>query len=157
MIKLETKVKIDEDYIFYKKYRHVGYALPSVPDGWKGIVRKAIIDIEKEMWPEFMPVFLKHLIHYLATGNSAVHVKFWWANKLRDKITGRSIISDIKTKYGTLRINVYGKKEIHDIVAAVTKECAATCEKCEGTSRVKLVGNTGWIYNLCIICAAFNR
>lgn len=34
---------------FRKKYKHVGYSYSSVPEGWIKIVKKAIIDIEKEM------------------------------------------------------------------------------------------------------------
>ena len=51
-----------------EKYKHIGYSYPSVPEGWLKIVEKAIVDIEKEMWPRWIPMFIKRIIHYLATG-----------------------------------------------------------------------------------------
>jgi hypothetical protein len=47
-----------------EKYRHIGYSYPGVPNPWKPIVEKAIVEIEKEMWPRWIPLFIKRLIHY---------------------------------------------------------------------------------------------
>ena len=68
---------------FHKKYRHVGISYPGVPKGWVPIFERAIVAIEKEMWPGWMSFHLKHLIHWLATGNSVVCIKFRWAERLR--------------------------------------------------------------------------
>ena len=62
---------------FSEKYRHIGYSYPGVPSGWENIVKEAVILIEKEMWPQrYLPLFIKRLIHYLATGNSVFIIKY---------------------------------------------------------------------------------
>lgn len=137
---------------FYKKYRHVGASYPSVPDPWKPIVERAIIDIEKIMWPQrWLPMCIKRLIHYLATGNSIVRIKYRWAYWLRTKLTGGRIINDIKDKYAGLRIYHYGCDKIEEIVNRAEKECDETCEFCGSNNKVIHI-NFGWIYNLCGNC-----
>jgi hypothetical protein len=134
-----------------KKYRHIGYSYPGVPKGWKTIVEKAIVDIEKEMWPRWIPLFIKRWIHYLATGNSVVRVRsrFWYS--VRQKLTRGQIITDIKDKFASLRIyGCYGD-EIDEIITKAEDECYETCEKCGSKQKVKAFGK-GWIYNLCKSC-----
>lgn len=86
------------------KYKHIWYSYPGVPPGWVPIVEKTIIEIKKAMWVQCLPLFIKRLIHYLATDNSCVRIRsrFWY--KIRNKLTKGQIITDIKDKYGTLRI-----------------------------------------------------
>lgn len=136
---------------FYKKYRHVGYSFSSVPQGWKVIVDLAILKIEKEMWPSYLPMFLKRWIHYLATGNSVVRVKYRWAYWLRSKLTGGDMILDIKEKFAGLRIYVQGNNEIYNIIKDAEERCDKTCQNCSSEKDVKVV-NYGWYYNLCINC-----
>ena len=81
---------------FSSKYKHVGDSYPGVPRGWKPIVQQAIIDIEKVMWPRWIPMFIKRWIHYLATGNSVVRVKYRWALNLRSWLTKGQIFYDVK-------------------------------------------------------------
>lgn len=140
---------------FYKKYQHVGISHPGVPDGWIPIVKKAIISIEKEMWPAWMPFPIKRLIHWLATGNSVVHVKYWWAYRLRSRFTNGQMITDIKEKYATLRIYGDFNDKIHKIVKEGEIECRKTCQTCGSTNDVRM-NNTGWFYNLCRNCRAKN-
>ena len=134
-----------------KKYRHIGYSYPGVPKGWKTIVEKAIVDIEKEMWPRWIPLFIKRWIHYLATGNSVVRVRsrFWYM--VRKKLTKNQIITDIKDKFATLRIYGYYGDEIDYIITKAEDECYRTCEKCGSNEKVRAFGK-GWIYNLCKSC-----
>lgn len=134
-----------------EKYRHIGYSYPGVPLGWKPIVEKAIVDIEKAMWVQWLPLFVKRWIHYRATGNSVVNVKseFWY--KIRGKLTKSQIISDIKDKFATLRIYGYYGDEIDAIIYTAENECLCTCEKCGSKDDNKMV-DYGWIYNLCKKC-----
>lgn len=136
---------------FYEKYRHIGYSSASVPKGWVPIVEKALIEVEKVMWPWWMPMFLKRWIHYLATGNSVVKVKFWWAYRLRQYLA-KGNIQDIKEKYAQLRISFYGVKEIGDIIERAEKECDETCQQCGSREGVETVDKGRWYYNLCEIC-----
>lgn len=137
---------------FFEKYKHVGYSYPAVPKGWVSIVEKAIVLIEKEMWPRWMPFFLKRLIHWLATGNSVVFVKYWWAYRLRQRITKGQMITDIKEKYATMRIYGYFDKEIDSIIASAENECSNTCQECGSTNHVQII-QAGWLYNLCESCS----
>lgn len=144
---------------FSKKYKHIGNSWPSVPRGWKPIVKKALVEIEREMWPRWMPMFLKRWIHYLATGGSVVRIKYHWANKLRRKLTGGQMIQDIKDKYATLRIYAYAGKEISDIIDKACEECSETCEDCGKTDRddVRTVENGNWYENVCTKCSPPKR
>ncbi len=140
---------------FWKKYRHIGYSYGAVGKGWKPIVEKALIDIEKEMWPKWMPKFLCRWIHFFATGNSSVNVKYFWAHRLRDKLTDRQIITDVKEKFAGLRIYAFAGKEINEIIKRATKECDETCENCGSKNDVQLT-NTSWIHNYCAECRYVN-
>ena len=137
---------------FAKKYKHIGYSYPGVPKGWVDITERALVKIEKVMWPYWwMPFFVKRLIHYLATGNSVVRVKYRWALKLRDKLTHGQMVQDVKDKYATLRIYCYGGEEMNKIIEEAEKECIATCEECGSKDDVKMF-DTGWVYNICREC-----
>jgi len=139
------KMKVSE------KYRHIGYSYPGVPNPWKPIVEKAIVNIERKMWPRWIPLFLKRKIHYWATGNSVVRVKsrFWY--KVRNILTKGQMVTDIKDKYASLRIYGYFGNDIEKIVRKAEKECAKTCERCGSRESAKAVGKN-WIYNLCKSC-----
>ena len=135
----------------YKKYKHIGYSYPGVPDGWVTIVEKAIVDIERVMWPRWIPLFIKRWIHYLATDNSVVRVKYRWANNLRNRLTGHCMIMDIKEKYATLRIYAFSSEAIDKIIEKAEIDCDNTCQNCGSTESVETI-DTGWVYNLCGEC-----
>lgn len=134
-----------------EKYRHIGYSHPGVPKGWLKIVEDAIVEIERAMWPRWIPLFIKRWIHYKATGNSVVGVKskFWY--RIRTRLAKNMIITDIKDKYATLRIYGYFNVEIDQIIRKTVKRCSETCESCSSTQDVKTV-DYGWVYNLCKSC-----
>jgi hypothetical protein len=134
-----------------KKYRHIGYSYPSVPDGWKNIVEETIVEIEKNMWPRWIPMFIKRWIHDLATGGSSVRIRSRFWNKLRNILTKGQIINDIKDKFAGLRIYGNFGSEIEKIIEKAEDECYRTCEKCGGNEKVRTVGK-GWISNLCKFC-----
>jgi len=134
-----------------EKYRHIGYSYPGVPNGWKPIVEKAIIEIEKEMWPRWIPLSLKRKIHYWATGNSAIRIENTFWHYLRSKLTRNQIITDIKDKYATLRIYGFYGESIGKIVKEAEKSCDETCESCGGKEDVRL-SDYGWVHNYCKNC-----
>ena len=106
---------------FSQKYSHVGYSYLSIPKQWESIVRVCIMDIEKLMWPKYLPFWFKRLIHYLATGNSIVRVKYWWARNLRQRLTGGAMVTDIKDKFATLRIYGYFSEEMYNLIDEADK------------------------------------
>ena len=134
-----------------EKYKHIGYSYPTVPEGWLKIVEKAIVDIEKEMWPRWIPMFIKRIIHYLATGNSVVYVKYQFWYKVRKRLTKGQMVTDIKDKFAGLRIYGHFGDEIEAIVEKAEVECYRTCERCGSNQKVRTVGK-GWLYNLCKSC-----
>lgn len=137
---------------FSEKYIHIGYSYPGVPSGWVNIVKEAIILIEKEMWPQwYLPLFIKRLIHYLATGNSVVRIKYYFFYNIRRKLTNNQIITDIKDKYAGLRIYGYYGDSIEKIIEEAEYKCESICESCGSEDQVEIVG-THWISNLCIKC-----
>ena len=137
---------------FSEKYRHIGYSYPGVPSGWEDIVKEAVILIEKEMWPQrYLPLFIKRLIHYLATGNSVVRIKYYFFHNIRKKLTNNQLITDIKDKYAGLRIYGYYGDSIEKIIEEAEYKCEYSCESCGSEDKVEIVG-THWISNLCIKC-----
>jgi hypothetical protein len=142
---------------FYRKYKHIGNSYASVSRGWKPIVEKALVEIERKMWPRWIPMFIKRLIHYLATGNSIVRVKYHWAYKLRSKLTHSQMIQDIKVKYADLRIYGHFGGEIDDIIRIASSECDKTCETCGSRDNVKYTEETGWAEIACYVCTPPTR
>lgn len=135
-----------------KKYGHIGYSYPGVGKGWVPIVERAIVKIERAMWVQWLPLFIKRWIHYFATGNSVVRIenRFWFG--IREKLTGGQMVTDIKDKYATLRIYGCFGDEINKIVERAEKECLETCEACGGKEEVETINNHGWYTNLCGKC-----
>jgi hypothetical protein len=137
---------------FHEKYSHVGYSYIGLPNAWVPIVEHAIRQIEKEMWPRWLPMPVCRLIHWLATGDSVVRVKFWWAYHLRQRLTRGQIITDIKEKYATLRIYGFFGSQIDEIIRQAVRACDETCQECGLTEGVDQI-YAGWAYNLCAKCA----
>lgn len=145
------KKKKNFSEIHAKKYSHVGYSYASVPNSWKAIVHKSIEDIEKEMWPEWIPMFIKRSIHKLAMGQSVFFIKnrFWY--RIRNILTNGMIITDIKTKFAGLRIYGQFNEKIDNIIDEAEINCDKTCEECGSSEDVKKSGR--WVRNLCKNCS----
>lgn len=137
---------------FFDKYQHVGYAGLCVPYHWQPIVMETVIKIEQLMWPNWIPFWIKRLIHYLATGNSTFRVKYKWAYNLRTALTGGLIITDIKIKFGQLRIYGNFTEEIYKLIDDAALKCSTICEDCGSTDNVNSTQVNGWITILCEKC-----
>ena len=150
--------KIDKKFDS-RKYTHVGYSHAAVPEGWKPIMYKAIVDIEKAMWPSWMPMRVKRFIHKKATGNSVVAVRSRFWNKIRAFTTQGQIVTDIKEKFATLRIYGYFNDNIHKIIGKAELQCSITCATCgykeeweEDPNYMEVVSLKGWWTNICRNC-----
>lgn len=138
---------------FEDRYIHVGYSSLSVPRAWIAWVKEAIHLMEREMWPTWMPMWLKRLIHYLATGNSYYKVKSNFFFKLRTYLTTGSIILQIKNKFGGLRIYHTGNSYMEAVVEWVQGMCSETCEQCGTVSETVCIRTKGsWVKNICNKC-----
>lgn len=145
---LNKKSELDVEK-FWKRYRHIGYAGLGVPRGWVLITAKALINIEREMWPGWMPFWMKHLIHYLATDNSVVRIKYRWAYNLKQKIV-HCMVTDVKEKYAYLCIYGFFTKKMNEIVEKAVEACNKTCQNCGSQDQLFLT--EGWIERLCVNC-----
>jgi hypothetical protein len=138
---------------FTKKYKHIGYSYLSIPDGWLDETIKALIKIEKIMWPTYLPMFMKRMIHELATGNSVVRVKYKWAHDLRNIFTDGIMIHDIKEKFGGIRIYGGFNDEIYKIIEELEERLDKTCQECGKYSEdVGSVKRGGWYSTECSEC-----
>ena len=148
---MKQDIWIPDPETFSKKYKHLGISYPNVPDGWKLLVTNCLIEIEKEMWPQWMPFWMKRFIHYQATGYSVVRVKsrFWY--KIRTYFTDSMIIFDIKDKFATLRIYGTFNEKIHKLIEDCEKECLKSCEVCGSQEEVEVQDN-GWWTRYCKQC-----
>ena len=134
-------------------YRYLGYTYPSVPDGWEPIVRQMLRDIDRKIRPWYVPRFILNWMYWLASGNSVVRVRsrFFYNFNKRFAVFRKCFITDIKDKYGGLRVYGGFSDEVEKIVDAAVQKCDTTCEKCGSEEEVKIV-NTGWLFNFCIQC-----
>lgn len=132
-----------------KKYRYLGYTWMSVPEHWKPVVLEVFKEMDKYR-PKLMPRFLLCFLHYLATGGSVVRVKYWWAYNLMKK-TYPYTITQIKDKYGTLRIYGSFNEHIQKVIDDAENKCLNICESCGSKESVELIG-VGWVYCLCKKC-----
>lgn len=133
---------------FSERYSHIGYSHLNIPDGWKSIVERGIVRIEREMWVRWLPMPLKRLIHYLAYGRSVVYIKsnFWY--NVRNFLTRGQIVTDIKDKFASLRIYGYFNDNLDKIVEEIISECDYVCEVC-GSKEEVIIWNRGWLKSLC--------
>lgn len=137
---------------FHKKYSHVGISYPNVAPYWGEVVKEAIVKIEREMWPRYLPLFIKRLIHYMAMGHSVVYIRsrFWY--KIRTKLTKGQMIRDIKEKYATLRIMGSFSDAIEKIIEEAEDKCSKICMDCGHIGEDVEAVAGGWIVNLCDTC-----
>jgi len=109
-----------------------------VGKGWKPIVMKAVEQIEA--------------IHEENLKNTPE-----WFNSKYERVSfeafyGKSNVSQVKEKYGTLRIYAgYHTDEIDKIIRQAEKECDNTCELCGSKEDVKLRGER-WYSTMCKEC-----
>lgn len=138
---------------FHDKYSHIGYSFPSVPKTWLPFVERAIKNIERAMWPWWIPMFIKRWIHYQATGGSIVMIRNRFWHNVRQLLTNNQLITDIKEKYADLRIYGYYGDKIEKIIEQAEKDCASTCESCGAYSKdVDVSVVFGWYRRFCKEC-----
>ena len=124
-----------------ERYRYLGNVYPQCNAEWYGIVLSALKEIDKRIYPWYMPRFMKLFFYWL-------HFYSPWCIKKR--VQGKFYyyeISQIKEKFGALRI--YDCDE--DIYEKAHEESWNTCEMCG--SKENLGSTMGWIKRLCEKCA----
>lgn len=119
----------------FKKYRYLGMVNPEVPDPWKPTILNMLISIDKIVKPKYYPRFMLNL--FADRGGYICEDKVYF--------------SQIKQKFGSLRISASYIPEIQVIIDKATTLCNNTCEFCGniGTENTTI---KGWVRNVCITC-----
>jgi len=157
-----------------RKFRYLGYTYLCVPEPWQPIVYELLVNIDKVVKPKYVPRFLLNLLHFFAYGWTAKKGPKWLPNfirycigwfrpygqvvgirhrgayKLHSKLIN-CVITDIKTKYASLRIYGYFPWYVQSMVEGASDLCDQTCEVCGSTEDVKPT-EEGWVYALCKKC-----
>lgn len=64
-------------------------------------------EIEERVKPWWCPKWILNLLHLFGNGNSPFKVRRWYLYRIHNWITGKTTITDIKTKFDTMRIYGY--------------------------------------------------
>lgn len=115
------------------KYKYLGYTFnlfePEVGEPYEAI-QSIIRLVDKKARPWWCPRFMLNLLHLYGNDNSIARVRNRMLHNLHKKLTKGYLITDIKEKFGTLRI--YGRfcdevdaavNEVEDRVDAYFASC----------------------------------
>lgn len=128
----------------FLKYRYLGKVIPEVPDTWKPVIMKMLFEVDSIIRPWYLPRFVLNL---LADNRKVGNNSFPLINSIHKKI----YITQIKQKFGSLR--VYGEfpKECDPVITTAINTCKDTCEYC-GVKSASFVTVKSWVRNLCDDC-----
>lgn len=120
----------------FSKYDYLGVIYPEVPLSWE----KHILDMLKLVDHRVRPWFLPK----------------WFFNEYCDSdmlisIHNKVYFTQIKQKFGTLRIYGTFSPEIEVIVRRTESLCNNICEEC-GKSGTENTTIKGWVKNICLEC-----
>jgi hypothetical protein len=83
------------------------------------ILDKFIKDVDKIVKPKYIPRWFLNLLHLWGNDNSIIKVRNRRISQYKDKLTKSILITDIKIKYGTIRIYGYFPQSIEDLITEV--------------------------------------
>lgn len=139
-----------------KKYRYLGYTYVDV-SGWNKIVNELLDNLDK-LRPWYLPRMLLNIMYYLAYGNSIVITRSRFWARIFDKYIYPKInylrITDIKEKYGTLRIYYNGGNNLVNLlIDCTTLLSESICYECGSyDSNCEIIPINGWYTNVCTKC-----
>jgi ribosomal protein L37AE/L43A len=121
-----------------KKYRYLGVVHIEVPQSWESIILNMLSQIDKITRPKFMPLILLNLIYDIMPG---ILLEFM----------PNTYITQIKQKFGALRIYGVFSLKAQEIINATEIECNNTCEFCGNPNTTHIMVKS-WVRNLCTTC-----
>jgi hypothetical protein len=139
------------------KYKYLGYAYSDMA-GWTDIVKNLLYTLDKVTRPWWFPLWLVNSLYYLSTGNSVVLIRSWFwynffENVIRKYILKEYVsITDIKEKWGTLRIYYSGSKLPSDLIDSAIEDSYNVCYNCGKHDNCEIIAVKGWDTNLCKQC-----
>jgi len=121
----------------FKKYRYLGAVCPEVPKPWEPIIFDMLVKIDAITKSSYIPRTLLNLISKYPV--------------ILSELMPSTQITQIKQKFGALRIYGVFTEEVQKIIDATEKECNNTCEYC-GNPNTSHVMIKSWVRNLCTTC-----
>jgi len=130
----------------FKKYRYLGMVYPETEESWKPIVLNMLKEIDKYIRPWYIPKFALNIV--LDSNKRNI---IWYWNQILSLFIPGIYISQIKSKFATLRVYGVFDNHILEIIKKAEEQCSDTCEIC-GNSGCSHVMIKGWVTNLCETC-----
>lgn len=98
------------------KYHYLGISWNIFKEGTDlyDYVEDFISFVAKKAKPWWCPIFVLNLLHLFASDNSIVRCRDIHLSSVLKYFTGGLLITDIKIKYGTLRVYGYFTQEVND-------------------------------------------
>jgi len=122
----------------FKKYRYLGQVAPEVPKSWEPHIMEMLIKLDKIARHKFIPLFLLNFISDVFPS-------------LLEELMPSIFITQIKQKFGALRIYGTFTPRAQEIVTKTESLCNNTCEYC-GNPNTTHVMVKSWVRNLCATC-----
>lgn len=119
----------------FKKYRYLGHISPEVPTSWEPLIMDMLVFIDKLVKPKHYPRFILNL----------------FADKGEYILEQKVYITQIKQKFGSLRVYASVTDGVQKIIDKTETLCNNTCEYC-GKPDTTHVMIKGWVRNLCPSC-----
>lgn len=113
------------------RYKYIGIYWNIFSEGSENhkLLEEFIKYMAKQVRPKLCPWFIMNLLHLFGNDNSICRVRNFKVYNLKMKLAKGIMITDIKTKYGTLRIYGYFTKEINDKIKELTDKINPTLEE----------------------------
>ena len=92
------------------------------------IIEDFIKFVDNYVKPKWCPRFLLNLLHLFGNDNSIIRVRNWRLSNFKNYLTDNIMITDIKIKYGTIRIYGYFPEEIETEIRRIEKLIDPTLE-----------------------------
>jgi ribosomal protein L37AE/L43A len=122
----------------FKKYRYLGQVVPEVPKSWEPHIMEMFIKLDKIARHKFIPLFLLNFINTVFP-------------LLLEKLMPSIFITQIKQKFGVLRVYGTFSSRAQKIVSQTESLCNNTCEFCGNPNTTRVMVKS-WIRNLCATC-----
>lgn len=108
----------------YNRWKYMGYGFNIFDEGTEGYeyIEAFFRYVDSKLRPRWCPKTLLRLLHLIGNDNSIVRVRWWWAHNLHKKITNGIMITDVKSKWGTLRVYGYFTDEIYTALDDLEKK-----------------------------------
>jgi len=135
-----------------RKYRYFVFTSLDVSEFWEPTVITMIKDIDKHIKPKLIPRFVINMMYDLGYAGKKGN-RYW--QQMLSSFTSGTTISQIKSKFATLRVYGDFNSDVRNIVKIAEDSCNNICESCGAVGASHTVIK-GWVTNLCPACKEKN-